>query len=89
MFYYNSSAKHYQDIKERLLEKARERRKRKKTPYYNYEKLFSFRKISQSQASITNSFWQKLGQVYLFRAYVWKVCQVNKISSHPALREFF
>ena len=30
MFYYNSSAKHYQDIKERLREKARERRKRKK-----------------------------------------------------------
>ena len=61
MFYYNSSAKHYQDIKERLREKARERRKRKKmgsieknimkwekTPYYNYEKLSSFRKISQS-----------------------------------------
>ena len=58
MFYYNSSAKHYQNIKERLWEKARERRKRKKmgsieknimkwekTPYYNYEKLFSFRKI--------------------------------------------
>ena len=30
MFYYNSSAKHYQDIKVRLREKARERRKRKK-----------------------------------------------------------
>ena len=43
MFYYNSSAKHYQDIKERLREKARERRKRKKNGQYR-KKYYEMRK---------------------------------------------
>ena len=53
-----------------------------KKPYYNYNKLFSFRKFCLFiRASIRNFFLLHL---------CWKSCfSTNKISSHPALLEIF